>query len=105
MIMNKSDLVTVLAERCDFLNKEKCDVGVRLLLDAMADALRVHRRVEIRGFGSFGVSFFEARTARNPRSGVPVDVPARYMPHFRSGKDVRDRVCTDLDHQETVHEA
>lgn len=94
--MNKSDLVNVLAERCDFLEKDDCEVGVKLLLDAMTEALGVHRRVEIRGFGSFDVNYFEARTARNPRSGESVALAARYTPYFRAGKEMRERVTADI---------
>jgi integration host factor subunit beta len=62
------------------------------MLDAMARALADGGRVEIRGFGSFALSYRPPRLGRNPKSGERVHVPAKYVPHFKAGKELRSRV-------------
>ena len=63
-----------------------------MILDAMAQALLAGNRIEIRGFGSFGLNYRPPRTGRNPKSGEKVQVPAKYVPHFKAGKELRERV-------------
>ena len=58
----------------------------------MADSLARGERVELRGFGSFALNYRPARNGRNPRTGEPVKVPAKYTPHFKAGKELRERV-------------
>jgi len=65
---------------------------VKTILDALARNLSRGERIEIRGFGSFSLSFRPARLGRNPKSGERVQVPAKYVPHFKAGKELRDRV-------------
>jgi integration host factor subunit beta len=65
---------------------------VKTILDALAKNLSRGERIEIRGFGSFSLSFRPARLGRNPKSGERVQVPAKYVPHFKAGKELRDRV-------------
>lgn len=68
------------------------EIAVKEILEAIGDALVRGDRVEIRGFGSFGVSYRPPRTGRNPKTGELVDVPAKYVPHFKAGKEMRERV-------------
>ena len=63
-----------------------------MILDAMAKSLAQGQRIEIRGFGSFGLNYRPPRTGRNPKSGEKVQVPAKYVPHFKAGKELRERV-------------
>ena len=65
---------------------------MKVILDAMSDALSRGDRIEIRGFGSFALNYRPPRTGRNPKSGEKVQVPAKYVPHFKAGKELRERV-------------
>ena len=68
------------------------EVSVKEILDAISNALVKGDRVEIRGFGSFGLNYRPARTGRNPKSGEKVMVAQKYVPHFKAGKEMRERV-------------
>ena len=68
------------------------DYAVKMILDAMTDALARGDRIEIRGFGSFALNYRPPRTGRNPKSGEKVLVPEKYVPHFKAGKELRERV-------------
>ena len=90
--MTKSELIVRLAERFPQLVTKDADFAVKMILDAMADALVRGHRIEIRGFGSFALNYRPPRTGRNPKSGEKVDVPAKWVPHFKAGKELRARV-------------
>ena len=90
--MTRSDLVEELAARFSQLTHRDAEFAVKAILDAMSDALVRGHRIEIRGFGSFGLNYRPPRTGRNPKSGEKVHVPAKYVPHFKAGKELRDRV-------------
>jgi integration host factor subunit beta len=68
------------------------DYAVKMILDAMTDALAQGHRIEIRGFGSFALNYRPPRVSRNPKSGDKVQVPEKYVPHFKAGKELRERV-------------
>ncbi|MDR0716611.1 MAG: integration host factor subunit beta [Azoarcus sp.] len=89
--MTKSELVTRLAVRFPQLAKDT-DLAVKVILDALTDALAEGDRIEIRGFGSFVLNYRPPRASRNPKSGEKVLVPEKYVPHFKPGKDLRKRV-------------
>src|SRR5690606_6475632 len=88
----KSELISILAGRYPQLAARDMDFAVKTLLDAMAEALSSGRRIEIRGFGSFSLSQRSERIGRNPKSGEKVLVPAKLVPHFKAGKELRERV-------------
>lgn len=90
--MTKSELITRLAERFPQLVAKDADLAVKVILDAMTGALAQGDRIEIRGFGSFALNYRPPRTGRNPKSGEKVHVPAKYVPHFKAGKELRERV-------------
>ncbi|WP_322998153.1 integration host factor subunit beta [Castellaniella sp.] len=90
--MTKSELITMLAARYPQLAIRDMDLAVKTVLDAMADALAQGQRIEIRGFGSFSLSQRQPRVGRNPKSGEKVLVPAKLVPHFKPGKELRERV-------------
>ncbi|WP_300454023.1 integration host factor subunit beta [Accumulibacter sp.] len=90
--MTKSDLIAQLAERFPQLVAKDADLSVKMILEAMADALSRGDRIEIRGFGSFGLNYRPPRVGRNPKSGERVDVPEKWVPHFKAGKELRERV-------------
>ena len=90
--MTKSELIAQLAERIPQLVAKDADYAVKMILDAMTDALARGDRIEIRGFGSFALNYRPPRTGRNPKSGEKVLVPEKYVPHFKAGKELRERV-------------
>ena len=90
--MTKSDLIARLAERFPQLVAKDADFAVKMILDAMSEALVRGDRIEIRGFGSFALNYRPPRVGRNPKSGEKVSVPAKWVPHFKAGKELRERV-------------
>ena len=94
--MTKSDLIARLAERFPQLVAKDADFAVKMILDAMSDALAKGDRIEIRGFGSFSLNYRPPRVGRNPKSGDKVSVPEKWVPHFKAGKELRERVDSAL---------
>ena len=90
--MTKSELIARLAERFPQLVAKDADFAVKMILDAMFEALVRGDRIEIRGFGSFALNYRPPRIGRNPKSGEKVSVPAKWVPHFKAGKELRERV-------------
>ncbi len=90
--MNRSDLINRLAELHPQLLSKDADLAVKVILDAMSEVLLRGGRIEIRCFGSFGLNYRPPRLGRNPKTGAKVKVPAKYMPHFKPGKELRERV-------------
>ncbi|MDD5181135.1 MAG: integration host factor subunit beta [Gallionellaceae bacterium] len=90
--MTRSDLIDKLAERYPQLLSKDAELAVKVILDAMAGTLTRGGRIEIRGFGSFSLNYRPPRTGRNPKSGDKVQVPAKHVPHFKAGKELRERV-------------
>ena len=90
--MTKSELIAQLAARFPQLVAKDADLAVKMILDAMSEALVRGDRIEIRGFGSFALNYRPPRLGRNPKSGEKVDVPAKWVPHFKAGKELRERV-------------
>jgi integration host factor subunit beta len=90
--MTKSELIARLAERYPQLIAKDADFAVNTILEAMAESLSVGQRIEIRGFGSFALSTRPPRVGRNPKSGERVLVPSKRVPHFKAGKELRERV-------------
>lgn len=90
--MNRSDIITRLAELHLQLHAKDAELAVKAILDAMSTTLSRGGRIEIRGFGSFGLNYRPPRQGRNPKNGDKVKVPAKYAPHFKAGKELRERV-------------
>jgi integration host factor subunit beta len=95
--MTKSELIARLAARYPQLVAKDADYAVKTILDAMAQSLSEGHRIEIRGFGSFSLSKRPPRIGRNPKSGERVLVPEKRVPHFKAGKELRERVDGPLD--------
>ena len=94
--MTKSDLIAQLAERFPQLVAKDADFAVKMILDALSEALAKGDRIEIRGFGSFSLNYRPPRVGRNPKSGDKVSVPEKWVPHFKAGKELRERVDSAL---------
>lgn len=90
--MTKSDLIEILSERQSLLNYRDVELAVKLILEQMSESLSNGERIEIRGFGSFTIHHRPARVGRNPKSGESVSLDEKYVPHFKPGKELRDRV-------------
>jgi len=90
--MKKSDLIARLSQRFPVLSATDARVSVELILRGIAEALSVGQRIEVRGFGSFDLVYRRPKAGRNPRTGEPVPIPAKALPHFKAGKDLRQRV-------------
>ena len=90
--MTRSDLIAALASRFTHLTAKDAEIAVKEIIDAIGNSLAHGDRVEIRGFGSFSLNYRPARKGRNPKSGEAVSVPAKYVPHFKAGKEMRERV-------------
>lgn len=90
--MTKSELIDHLALRQPHLMQKDVELAVKLVLDRISVALGRNDRVEIRGFGSFSLHHRPARIGRNPKTGEPVAIPAKRVPHFKPGKEMRERV-------------
>lgn len=89
--MTKSQLVDAVAETIDYPRKT-VEVVVNAIFDGMVDAMKSNERVEVRGFGNFTVRSYRPYTGRNPKTGQQVDVPAKRMPFFKVGKELRARI-------------
>lgn len=89
--MTKSELIERLADT-SHLPITDVDLSVRTILEVMSNALANGERIEIRGFGSFSLHHRKPRIGRNPKTGESVALPAKHVPHFKPGKELRDRV-------------
>lgn len=94
--MTKSELILKLAERFPQLVVKDTDFAVSVVLEAITSALIQGDRIEIRGFGSFSLNYRPPRVGRNPKSGERVVVQAKWVPHFKAGKELRERVDSHL---------
>jgi integration host factor subunit beta len=90
--MTKSELIAKLAARFPQLVLKDAELSVKAILDAMASKLAAGERIEVRGFGSFSLNYRPPRLGRNPKTGAKVQVPEKYVPHFKAGKELRERV-------------
>jgi len=90
--MTKSDLVRVLSKNQSYLAAKDVEVAVNSLIKILSNSLSAGERIEIRGFGSFNLHYHPSRSGRNPRTGESVNVSGKYVPHFKPGKELRERV-------------
>ena len=90
--MVKSELINHIALRQDGLSFKDVELSVNHLIDYMSAALAQNERIEVRGFGSFSLHLRPPRNARNPKTGEWVYTQAKYTPHFKPGKELRERV-------------
>jgi integration host factor subunit beta len=90
--ITKSEMIEMLAADQPQLAYRDVELAVKGLLERMADALAEGDRIEVRGFGSFSLHYRPSRIGRNPKTGDAVTVPEKHVPHFKPGKDLRERV-------------
>ena len=90
--MTKSELIERIAQKQTQLAYRDVELAVKTVLEHMAERLANGDRIEIRGFGSFSLHYRPGRVGRNPKTGAPVSLPAKHVPHFKPGKELRERV-------------
>ena len=90
--MTKSELITLLSDKFSQLVHKDAELSVKTIIDSLGDSLRKGGRVEIRGFGSFSLNHRPARLGRNPKTGEKVNVPEKFVPHFKPGKELKIKV-------------
>ena len=90
--MTKSELIELIAERQPQLSHKDIELAVKTMIEHMSQVLATGDRIEIRGFGSFSLHYREPRMGRNPKTGDTVELPGKYVPHFKPGKELRERV-------------
>jgi integration host factor subunit beta len=92
--MTKSELIEKISSNQDQLPPRDVEQAVRMIIEKMSSALINNQRIEIRGFGSFSLHYRAPRVGRNPKTGDAVKLQGKYVPHFKPGKDLRNRVNT-----------
>lgn len=92
MALTKSELIERIAARQMQLSSRDVELAVKTMIEEMANALAEGGRIEIRGFGSFSLHFRAPRIGRNPKTGESVELQGKYVPHFKPGKELRERV-------------
>ncbi len=90
--MTKSELIEIIAARQNQLSAKDVELAVKTLIEQMSETLATGERIEIRGFGSFSLHYRAPRIGRNPKTGESVGLSGKYVPHFKPGKELRDRV-------------
>ena len=94
--MTKSELIDKIAATQTQLSAKDVELAVKTMIEQMSQALAKGKRIEIRGFGSFSLHYRAPRIGRNPKTGESVGLAGKYVPHFKPGKELRDRVNEGL---------
>ncbi len=97
--MTKSELIERISLEQKQLPPKDVELAVKMMIEYMANSLSLGERIEIRGFGSFSLHYREPRRGRNPKTGDAVDLSGKYVPYFKPGKEMRERVNQNA-HQE-----
>ena len=95
--MTKSELIDVLTKQQKHLALKDVELAVKCIIEQMNQALAAGERIEIRGFGSFSLRVRSPRIGRNPKTGESVALAKKHVPHFKPGKELRDRVNESAD--------
>ncbi len=90
--MKKSELIERLAEKFPYIAKNDMEKIVNIMIEKIIDALKSNDRVEIRGFGSLFVKVRKAREARNPKTGMHLNIDAKHVPFFKAGKELKELI-------------
>ncbi len=101
--MTKSKLIEILLQEQSHLKLEDVELAVKTILDLMSQSLADGERIEIRGFGSFCLHYRPPRIGRNPKSGEPVTLSEKHVPHFKPGKQLRERVNNQVNKLDIVN--
>ena len=91
-MITKSELIDKISQKQKHLQQKDIELSVKSVIEQMSTALASGERIEIRGFGSFSLHFRPPRLGRNPKTGEAVSLTGKYVPHFKPGKELRERV-------------
>lgn len=94
--MTKSEMIDRIVSKQSQLSAIDIELAVKAIISYMSEVLSEGGRIEIRGFGSFSLHYRAPRTGRNPKTGERVELSGKYVPHFKPGKELRDRVNNGL---------
>ena len=94
--MTKSELIERLSDQARHIPAKELELAIKELLEQMAQTLQKGERIEIRGFGSFSLHYRAPRVGRNPKTGETVKLDGKYVPHFKPGKELRERVDASI---------
>jgi len=94
--MTKSELIELISAKQTQLSAKDVELAVKTLIEQMSETLAAGERIEIRGFGSFSLHYRAPRIGRNPKTGESVGLSGKYVPHFKPGKELRERVNRGL---------
>ena len=97
MKVNKKNLIDRISRNQDQLPHRDIELAVKTIINCMTQALSSGKRIELRGFGSFSLRYRKPRIGRNPKSGMTVNINERYVPHFKPGKNLKNKVNTSTD--------
>ena len=100
--MTKSELIELIAANQSQLSPKDVELAVKTMIGQMSETLASGHRIEIRGFGSFSLHYRAPRIGRNPKTGESVGLSGKYVPHFKPGKDLRDRVNDSMTRDRAV---
>ena len=92
MNINKKDLIELISKNQNQLPQRDIDLAIKTIINSMLESLASGKRIEIRGFGSFALRYRKSRIGRNPKSGESVEIAERYVPHFKPGKKLKQKV-------------
>ncbi|MFU8813951.1 MAG: integration host factor subunit beta [Pseudomonadales bacterium] len=95
--MTKSELIELIAAKQSQLSLKDVELAVKTIIEQMSETLAAGERIEIRGFGSFSLHYRAPRIGRNPKTGESVGLAGKHVPHFKPGKELRDRVNASLE--------
>ncbi len=98
--MTKSELIELIAAKQNQLSGKDVELAIKTLIEQMSETLAAGNRIEIRGFGSFSLHYRAPRIGRNPKTGESVGLAGKYVPHFKPGKELRDRVNQSMHNAE-----
>ena len=97
MKINKKDIIDRISRNQDQLPHRDIELAVKTIINCMTQALSTGERIELRGFGSFSLRYRKPRVGRNPKSGMKVNINERYVPHFKPGKNLKNKVNKGTD--------
>lgn len=105
MALTKSELIERIVAKQGLLMAKDVELAVKTIVEQMSEVLATGGRIEIRGFGSFSLHYREPRTGRNPKTGEAVELTGKYVPHFKPGKELKDRVNDSLQQELAAEKA
>ena len=99
-VITKSELIERIAQKQSHLQHKDIELSIKSIIEQMSSVLSSGGRIEVRGFGSFSLHFRPPRMGRNPKTGETVSLDGKYVPHFKPGKQLKERINKNSDQQD-----